>query len=300
MKIVYIVLAHTNAEQTFRLFNALNTSNSTFVFHISTNCEPQFFEQMQALLEGFENCHFAPRTRVRWGRFDINQAIMNAIDTVIQNKLDFRYAVLLSGQCYPIKSNEGIARVLEQNTGKQFLENQRLSELSDLREWVEKYHFWVGQHHFRFPPRESDKIVRKLTRLLLALFLPEERSVPHGYAPYKGSFLWMLTKDCLCYLSELVHSPAGSDLIRFFRHTHNSGETFFHTILMNSTYKSDVINSDSRLSLWPGGGHAHVLTSDDYWRIESSDCLFVRKVDSRIDSTVLDSIDNEVLLKPGA
>jgi len=296
MKLVYIILAHTNFEQTFRLFNKLNTQNSTFVFHISKNCEPQFFERVQAVLKDFDNCFFAKRTRVRWGQFDINQAIIYAIDTIIDNQIDFEYAILLSGQCYPIKSNEIITQVLEQNKGKQFLESKPLNELNHIKEWVEKYHFWVGKRHFRYPYQASDSIIRKLSKSFLALFLPGKRRMPRGYIPYKGSFLWMLTKDCLYYLHKQIHSPVGKDLIKFLKHTNNSGEIFFHTILMNSMYKDSVINNDLRFIIWPAGGHPYIFTSDDYKKIESSDCLFIRKVDTRIDSTILDLIDNKILM----
>jgi hypothetical protein len=300
MKILYIILAHTNAEQTFRLFRTLDAPCSTFVFHISTNCEPRFFERLRAALTDFDNCLFAERTPVRWGRFDINRAIMNAIDTAIHGQIDFDYAILLSGQCYPIKSHDTIVQVLERHSGKQFLENEPLRDLDQIKEWVETYHFWVGRRHFRYPYQERAGVVGRLSKSLLALFLPQTRTVPHGYTAYKGSFLWMVTRDCLCYVHEQVRSPIGKDLIKFFKHANNSGELFFHTLLMNSVYKDDVINSDLRLSIWPAGGHAHVFTSEDYDTIEASDCLFVRKVDTRTDAAILDSIDRRILLRPEA
>ena len=46
MRIVYIILAHTNHEQTLRMFDRLNREGVSFVFHISTTSDPRYFNEV--------------------------------------------------------------------------------------------------------------------------------------------------------------------------------------------------------------------------------------------------------------
>lgn len=296
MKLVYIIIAHTNSEQTLRLVNNLNYNNSSFVFHISTNCESQFYETVYNTFKNYDNCFFARRANIRWGDFSTVQGTINAIDKIIESDLDFDYAVLLSGQDYPIKTNDEIARSIEKLNGKLLLETMTFKEL---RNWVEKYHFWIRGHHYRYPSDTANGIIGKSYNYFFSLFFPKNRKLPYGYVAYKGSFWWTLPKDCIQYLHKHIHSKVGRNLIKFYRYTYHAAESYFQTILMKSPYRDHIINKDMRFILWPDeSGHPKFLTSDDFNAIKSSEYLFGRKFDSRKDAKILDLIDQELLNPP--
>lgn len=301
MRIVYIILAHTNHEQTLRLFNRLNREGVNFVFHISTTSDPRYFDMVFSALKDQPNCYFAERAFVRWGDFGVVQGALNAIDTICREKLDYDYAFLLSGQCYPLKSYEVICSTLEKCGGRQIIEFRSFTDVIDAYSYrIVPRHFWVGNWHFCYPrPTGRNKLLTALINLLLFPFVPARKPMPDGFLFYKGSLWWTLTKDCVEYIHRHSRSEEGQNLIQFLKKTYHSGETYFQTVLMNSQYKNNVFDKDFRYILWGEKkeeiGHPDVLTTSNFDGIASSDCLFGRKFDMEVDSEILNKID-ELLL----
>ncbi len=302
-KILYVLLAHANFEQTMRLFDRLDRGEVSFVFHISQTCEPQFFEKIFDALKDRSNCYFARRAYVRWGDFGMVQGVLNAIDTICENQLDFDYAILLSGQDYPLKSHQTICQTFDRSDKKQFLEVISFDTIKqDLAYRIETYHIWLGKRHFWFPHQNKNNLLATITNLIISLGLFKKQKPPHGYTPYKGSFWWNLTKDCIYYIHQHIHSKIGRDLIKFFEHTNHSGESYFQTILMNSKYKDKIVNKDFRFVLWldpdKDKGHPILLTTQYFNDIASTECLFGRKFDMKVDAEILDQIDKIILAPP--
>jgi len=303
MKLVYIILAHTNYEQTMRLFNRLDKEGVSFVFHISSTSEDRYFERVYAALKDHPNCHFAKRAVVKWGDFGVNQGALNAIDTICNNQIDFDFAVLLSGQSYPLKSYEGICQTLEKYQGKQLIENIPFSDIEDeFHHRIVPRHFWVGNRHFWYPHQgKRSKLLATLADFLLYPFVPKRQALPKGYILFKGSLWWTLTKDCIEYVHQHSRTETGQNLIKFLRYTRHSGETYFQTVLMNSDYKKSIVNKDLRYILWrnlkDGKGHPKTLIAENFDDIATSECLFGRKFDMQRDTEILDLID-ELIFAP--
>jgi hypothetical protein len=296
MRLAYIIVSHFNLEQTLRLFNMLNHKDACFVFHVSKKCEPQYYEKLYAALKDRENCFFTKRIDITWANFSFVQAELNAIDTLIENNVNFDYAFLLSGQDYPIKSHNDIVRTLNKKQGKQYLEFIPFSELKDINHWMQAYHFWVGKRRFWHPHERSENVIIRIYNLVFSIFLPKNRKLPHDLIPYKGSTWWTLTRDCIEFLYHQIHSPDGKKIVRYFKNTWHPTELYIQTILMNSKYRKDIINNDLRFILWQENddGHPKMLTEADYEDIISSDRLFARKFNSQIDATILDLLDEKI------
>lgn len=297
MKLAYIIVSHFNLEQTLRLFNRLNQKDTFFVFHVSKKCEPQYYEKLYAALKNQKNCLFSKRVNVIWGGFSLVQAVLNAIDTLIESNYNFDYVFLLSGQDYPLKSLNQIIQILSEKQGKQFMEFIPFSKLNHIIDWLDKYHFWVGGFRFWHPHQRSDNMIIAIYNFIFFLFLPKNRKLPEGFVPYKGSTWWTLSKDCIEFIHQQTQSPDGEKLIRYFKNTWHPAELFFQTFLMNSKYQNEIINDDLRFILWPDGkddGHPKILTDADYNDIISSDRLFGRKFDSRVNEKILDLLDEKI------
>lgn len=298
-KIVYIILVHTNYEQTMRLYHQLDGEDSTFVFHISENCEAGFYEKMVDSLKNQQNCYFTKRAYVIWGGFGMVQGALNAIETICENQIRYDYALLLSGQDYPIQPQIKIFRTLENANGKQFLEIIPFSKIDDFyKERIETSHFWIGNRHFWYPHENRKSLIVKLFDFLASLFFPKVQKIPYGYIPYKGSFWWNMTRDCVEFFYQHVRSHEGRELIRFFKHTHHPSEAYFQTILMNSEFKDRIVNNDLRYINWPEGpakGRPQLITVNDFEGIAVSKRLFGRKFDMSMDAQILDMIDEKIL-----
>jgi hypothetical protein len=296
MKLAYIIVSHFNSEQTLRLFSRLNHKDVFFVFHVSKKCEPHYYEKLYAALKDHNNCFFAERVNVIWTEFSFVQAVLNAINTLVDSNVDFDYAFLISGQDYPIKSHDEIVRTLSKNQGKEYLEFIPLSELSHLKHWLETYYLWVGKRRFGYPHHRSDTLLTAIYNRIFSFFLPKDRKLPENLIPYKGSTWWTLTRDCIKFLHQQAHSQDGRKIIDYFKNTWHPAELYIQIILMNSTFRDRIINNDLRFILWPDNddGHPKILTRTDYNEIVASDRLFARKFNSQMDAVILDLIDEKI------
>ncbi len=86
----------------------------------------------------------------------------------------------------------------------------------------------------------------------------------------------------------------------FHKNTFVPDELYFQMILANSTderlHKS-MTSNNKRFMIWekPDSAHPNILRKKDLEAIISSDHLFARKFDAKIDSEILDLIDKRIL-----
>jgi len=292
MNIVYIILAHKYPDQLVRLVKKLQASNVTILIHLDKNMDNSSVEQIKSMLNGFMNIHLLPRYYVRWGGFSLSRASNAAISQIIRQKYPCDYAILLSGQDYPIKSHGSLVQFLENNRGKSFMDQHPLP----YENWrsggiprIQKWHFgltWVTN------PILRNKLKHYL-ELCFNKVLPN-RPFPGGFRPYGGSTWWGLSRDCLEYINSFNHAHPG--FIRFFNYVGNASELFYQTVLMNSPLASQVENRELTYTDWSrGGSNPKILLVEDFEQLVKSDKFFARKFDANIDSQILDMLDAQCL-----
>lgn len=88
------------------------------------------------------------------------------------------------------------------------------------------------------------------------------------------------------------------DLRRRLDNTTCGEEIFFQTILLNSSFKNNIVNNHLRYMDWnaPTGTLPKILSADDFEKIYKKDFLFCRKVDSTISKALMDEIDQRILM----
>ena len=81
----------------------------------------------------------------------------------------------------------------------------------------------------------------------------------------------------------------------FYQHTLIPDEGFFQTVIMNTSYTSDLINDDKRAIDWIPMGDIKLrprdYTAQDAEQLLDSEQLFARKFDETIDSGILDILE---------
>jgi hypothetical protein len=201
---------------------------------------------------------------------------------IMQTATPYDFINLMSGEDYPIKPLDFIHNFLEQHIGYSFLECQPSTS-----EWWQANTSRVTSYHFTefsFPGRYA-------LQYLLNRLLPR-RKVPVLPALYGGNMggWYVLSRECASYvISYLDTHPR---LQRFARFTWGSDEFLVHSILLNSSLSSTVINNNLRYIDWSGGGNSpKTLTMEDLSKLSISPRLFARKFDSSCDTLILDELD---------
>lgn len=271
-RIAYIVSAYKLPGQLERLLRRLEAPGVSFAVHVDRKTRPSTWDEMVSRCRGLD-VTWLPRHRSQWGGFGHVRATLKGIDHLVESETPFDYAVLLTGQDYPLRSPTEIARFLGEANGRSYMRHVALPwEPWGARGGLDRVEDW-----------------HVITYRRMHLGLPLRRSLPAGLVPYGGSAYW-------CLSGRLVHFVHGflsenPDYVRFFEHVFVPDELFFQTIIMNSELRDTVENDDLRYLDWSREPAPAVLTRADLPRLLSAPQLFARKFDETVDSEVLDALD---------
>lgn len=278
MKIAYIILAHKLPEQLVRLVHRLNSPENSFFIHVNLKTPDDIFKSMSQPLASLKNVHFIKRYPSFWGTYGQVEAPLEGIRQALKQYPDFDYIIMLTGQDYPIKSNQYINTFLQQNQGHSYMEYFSLPSEIWQREngGMDRFNYW---HLY----------IKGRPRKILPRFPSVTRRALGNLHLFGGRTYWCLTNRCARYVDDFVRqNPL---FVRFSRHAGLPDEFFFQTILLNSPLKDQIINDNLKYVVWLGLPNPAVLRTMNYENLISSDKLFARKFDSSVDARILDQID---------
>lgn len=298
MKIAYVILAYHKPNQLAILVRRLSTDNVGFFIHVDRRVP---IEPFRTALRSISSSpvRFLKREISKWGSMGCVQAILNGMGDVLKSKESYDRLVLLSGQDYPLRSNEKILEFFAAHRNTNFI---RCLKLPNELFWdggmyrLDRYTYHVAGRALLYPPfEEPETWKRKLVNSLAASYF-SKRVLPPYVGPYAGDTWFDLTREATEYALDFVR--AHPDYVRFHRYTHIPEESFFQCILMTLTEsraRNGHVNECPRFikPLPPGIPHPKILTVEDLADLRLTTKLFARKFDIETDATVLDLIDAE-------
>lgn len=325
IQIVYLILAHSNPQLLGRLVNVLDNDRVHFFIHIDKKADLNKFLHY---LPARENIHLLEkRIKVFWAGYSMVKAILALMEEAIKSKIDFKYAVLLSGAHYPIKSNDYILRYFLKSdceylqfaqvneTGCEFkIDAYSLYDFSFFNPNTKFFENKLLNRIARLPGLAVNKIFRDIIPIIY------KRKLVGNITPYTGANWWALTRPCVKYVLDFVGN--NSDYADFFRLSIQPDETFFHSIICNSHFKP--ANSNITLNSLRGkqkqagkfsklkglsltftkctsAGTPKTLDEDEFAEVRKESnyfaypCLFARKIDPDISLRLINLIDKEIL-----
>jgi hypothetical protein len=277
MRAAYLVLCHRLPAQVARLVRALDVPGVAFFIHLDRDAGNSALRRLRHGLSGLDNVRFVPRRQVTWASWSVVAATLDCLQEVERTGADPAQTVLLTGQDYPIKPAEQIAREAAARPDAAYIRHRPLP----IPEWgprgglerLERLHLRAGR------------------RRLVAL--PGRRRLPDALRAHGGSQLWSLGRPHRrCVLDVVDRRP---EIARFFRRTAFPDETFFQTILASSPLNDTLVNDNRRYIRWTGGASPETLRRADLPELRRSPALFARKLDASVDESLLDAIDDELL-----
>ncbi|MEG0576846.1 MAG: beta-1,6-N-acetylglucosaminyltransferase [Bacilli bacterium] len=290
MKIAYLLLAHHNPNQLVRLINKLNNGAASFIIHYDLGSEPKEFNFLKGVFKEEKNVYFVDnRKKGYWGDFSIVNATLECIKFLLNEKVDFDYAFLLSGQDFPLKTNSEIHEFISQNNGKEFIHAQKMPTpfwKNGGMDRLEYYHF----NSFKKNGITIKKISFKITTKLLIKFRVK-RKLPN-IEFYGGSQWWCLSSGFINYALEYIN--ANERFADFFKFTNVPDEMFFQTLIMNSPFKDCVSITTLSYIDWNRVEKPAIFRETDFDLLISRDHLFARKFDEKIDQEILELLDRHI------
>ncbi len=287
MRIAFVVLAYSSAAQLERVIDRLDRPHHSFIIHIDKR-RAQVFADAKARLAHRANVHFSEQVKVWWGHFNLTLAIVKAMRYLVDAKIDYDYATLLSEADYPIKPVEHMERLLEQAAGTNFIHYARNDDPD--HPWVDNgepgSEFWAAK------PRMENWHFIVRGRMLLRLRL--RREPPFGFTPYTGWLWWTLSRPCVEYVVRFLgDNPA---YLRFFKNVFIADEFFFQTLLLNSPFRETIVKDNLRFAHpGPYPNHINTVRPEQFEDLAASTGIFARKFDFRRDGALLQKIDEQLL-----
>jgi hypothetical protein len=305
----YIILAHKNPMQLKRLVERLDDYNTYFYIHIDKSFDITAFRS-ELLLSNV--CFVEQRVNSIWGDVGAVLATINCLREILNDSRN-GYCILLSGQDYPIKTNDAINAFLLDNYGANFIQMLPVETAWPYDEWykrLNKYKFnlsgkrddyillpWFFSKDFfiRENIRKFIKYVRD-QRSIQIINVLRKRQFPKNSVPYGGSQWWALTTDTVSEI--LRYLEKNRSYLRYHRFTLLSDEIFFQSILNHIAKNNNGMVFKPPLTYvnWTRKNVTLpvIFTSSDLDELvnQPASMLFARKFDVEVDSTILEMIDN--------
>jgi len=279
MRVAHLVITYTNPLQTERMIRRMAHPKFDFYIHVDRKKDITAY----LFLAKIPNVYLIKdRVNVIWAGYNTVEATLRSVKEIFRTGKHYNYIHLMSGQDYPIKSAGYIYDFFVANNGKEFLQFEHFDE------WASESYPRIRTYHlinYRFPGKYR-------FQWLMNKFLPARKS-PLGIEFYGSSMFWAITSNCLKHIIEVIEKNARFK--RFMRFTWGSDEFIFQTLVMNSPFKTNVVNNDLLfLDRDKGAPHPNILTYKHLNKLLNSDKLFARKFDLTKDAIVLDNIDRHL------
>lgn len=273
--IAYFLLVHRYPAQFKRLFKAIYAPGNAYVIHVDKSSGAKLAQDIADFLEPYQGAEILAPKDALWGGYSLVDAELRGMARLLEMGDLWTHYINLSGQDFPLKSQEYIRQFLAANPGKQFIRalDQRKKRPDTLNR-VD--HLFV----------EADG---KMTATGVA------RPYLTGATPFIGT-QWKAVTRSFCEF--VCHDPQADRFKDFYRNSFIADEAFFQTVIMNSGDQGKVMNDDLRMIDWVPDGDIKLrprnYETKDFADLQRSSDLFARKFDAEEDTEILTLLERHL------
>lgn len=280
-RMAYVILCHKNIEQINLLIKQLDDMCVDFFVHIDKK------SNIESDLLKADNVYLVDdRVSVNWGHYSIVESVLKCF-SYVNRRGKYNYVHVISGQDFPLVPNYSIIDFFKKNEGLEFIRHTKMELDSENYKRVSVYYPEFLIHNSR-----HISIMRSLyvkTAMILPFLRRDLKNLPQTL--YKGSNWFTITGGCMEYILEFTEK--NPKYVQFFHNSLCADEIFFQTLILNSHFKSHVINDYKRYVDWSEGlSNPKVFTTKDSERLqqEGDECFWARKFDINIDRNILENL----------
>lgn len=301
MKICYFIQTHKNPEQICRLVKSINQASNNCHILISHDFSTSHLDLSPL---NYSNIDVLKRYKpARRGDASILEIYLEAVEHLVQSKIDFDWLVCMSGQDYPIQPVAKFENCLAQTKYDGFLTYFDVflsQEQITKREEKEKFYF----SQYINLPYWSKPILKKLSKL--EIFLPflkvqcffamigfKPRSTPFNdnFRCYWSYHWHMLSKKCLMFLRDYLKTHP--EILQYYKRTLAPEESMIASILVNSQ-RFNLSQNTLLYATYPPilKGFAQTIRAEYIPSLVKQNYYFARKFDLEEDREIFDMLDH--------
>lgn len=275
LKIAYFISVHGFPREFKRLFKAIYHPENHYLIHIDQKVDIDIEKDVKAFLEDYSSAYFLKSECIEKEGYSIVQSQLNGMRHLLKRCLKWDFFINISGQDFPLKSNNFILDFLNKNIDKNYMGiTNQVRDRPNTMNRIENYF------------QETD---------ISFSGIPYKRFFMKGVIPHIGGQWMILTRTCCEFI---CYSPEVKKFEDFYRNTLNADKSFFQSVLMNTSFKEIIVNDDKRAIIWIADGDVKLkpktLTGSDIDFLMQGDNLFGRKFDENVDGLVLDFLEEYI------
>jgi hypothetical protein len=281
MRLAYFILVHHRPAQLQRLMRAIWRPQHFYVIHVDRRAPAECLRVAREFSRE-PNVALLPRSRCHWGGWSLVRAELRAMRRLMAMG-EWSYYVNLSGQDFPLRTQEEIAAELQRLPHRDWVDFERALDPGRATELARREQVLAVELPWREKPR------------LIYWSPPWRAPLLKGAIRYLGSQWKVLTREAC----EFLTTPNNTRRFRAaYWGTHVPDESFFQTALLNSTRRALVAGRNWHFVDWfTGPAHPRVLDISDLPRLEASEAFFARKFDDSFDDAVLVALEERLRLR---
>ncbi|MGG1676768.1 beta-1,6-N-acetylglucosaminyltransferase [Neobacillus sp. NRS-1170] len=289
----FILQVHKNPEQVNLFINQLIHEKLADVYvHIDQKSYKYMYNKIVKspnvkILENCINCE--------WGDISQVDTTILLLKEVLASKKNYDFICLRSGQDLLVK--EGFKEFLDENRNSVFLDIRNISYKNLGAMKINWPKVTIRRYNNMHPYRIYRRILQDLYRKGINLF-PNTKYWPEDFKFYCGSQWFNIPLNVAAYIIDFLNENKW--YYKYFENTLIPDEWFFHTIIMNSHFQSEVVSNNLvylRMGETLSETNSPVcLTTKDISFIEDSNQFFARKFDETTDNNVIKYFTNKVKL----
>lgn len=297
LRLAYLIFVHKDPPQLTRLLKRLYYPTGMFYIYVDGKADINLFKSATNEIPSDNVVWLNKRKSISWGNFSLSDAYLSSFKTILQQSPEPDFILTISGQDYPIATNETIQKWFSEHSNQTILDHSIVrNDEPHIWERVEQYYLSVKRHHaIKYPHPNPDILRRKVFNTVLNLsgLFPLPRRMPLDHQLYFGTNWFQLKPIAAQYLIDFSRlNPA---YVKFFRTTYVPEEFFFQTALLNASEadRGEIYNQRLTYMQWdrPSNSYTSPISISELSSMLTSEKLFARKFDKQHGDEVLDQID---------
>ncbi len=304
LKIAYLISVHKDAFQLGRMLKALYQDDNVYFFiHVDAKCRLIDFKSVVPDTYKDNVIFTSKRYWVQWGGFNQVRYQQELLRSCLNYNISFDRIFILTGQDYPLISNDEINKELSENFKKEYIKGLNISNIGNppkIKNKLVLYHFFRDlKTSYKFK-----KVLSGISRIIMTILPIRKKTYltidNAKWSVYQASAMMCITYDLARYVFDKLNDKR---IVNYFKYSFAPDEMVIPTRIFNSPYRVncslyekdsyDGLKTLSAITYFNYGKEIQTFTLDDYNELKHSGKMFARKFATGISDSLMDKLDGE-------
>ncbi|WP_444707186.1 beta-1,6-N-acetylglucosaminyltransferase [Megasphaera elsdenii] len=290
MRHAYLIMAHDDFYLLKRLIKVIDNPDADIYIHLDANRKYNI-DNLENISK-YSHTYITSRIKINWGGQSIIACELFLMEQAAKKNYGFYH--LLSGHDFLLRSVQEIQQFFEKNEGKEFLSvDVNPYNKKDIYNRLDQYHLIFNNriitNHINeiLSPIQQFFHIHRMDSSLFDVFAKGME-----WASMTNNFVHRLLRDRGDIMQWTQHSLCADEVYKQIEFKRYSNEfSLYRSIPKEASRARCFLEAEATMHLvdWTRG-NPYTFDIDDLPYLLSSECMFARKFDSRVDKKIIDSL----------